>query len=235
MTIFACYKKGIGDASLRPRIALILWAFNALFASLAFVLFSSVFASALGRSGLAAGSPRDHSGRVFFFGGALYYGRFIRLAVYSLILWIPAAVLFTVLSALLSVATKNSTREQFVFYLDLFKVALAFFLVFLIKMIMDYARIRIAVQDSPKVFRALRGAIGFVFGKPGPALGLYYLLGLTGAAIVLVWRLLASALPSASTPAVWAGLILTQLFIVGRGWLQVAYQAAQSANFRTRD
>jgi hypothetical protein len=288
MTIFACYKKGIGDASSRPRIVLILWAANALFASLAFVLFSSVFASALGRSGLAAGlmkkadmnviieflagsgrplgvvqaglflvilfyflasiflqggilrglvdgSPRDHSGRVFFFGGAFYYGRFIRLTVYSLILWVPAAVLFTALSALLSVATKNSTHEQFIFYLGLFRVALALFLVFLIKMIMDYARIRIAAQDSPKVFQALRGSIGFVFGRPGPTLALYYLLGLTGAALFLAWRLLASALPTTSTPAVWAGLILTQLFIAGRGWLQLAYQAAQLANLRTHN
>jgi hypothetical protein len=288
MTIFACYKKGIGDASARLRIVPILWAANLLLAAPVFILFSNLFGSALDGSGRAAGlmtkadmnvifefltapgrplnvlwaellflvavfvlagiflqggilrgladdSPQGRSARVFFYGGAYYYWRFFRLAVYSLILWIPAILLFGVLNALLSAATKDSTREQLMFYLSLFKVALAFFLVYLIKMIMDYARIRIASGDSSKVFQALRASIRFVFGRPGGTLGLYYLLGLTGAAMALVWRLAVSALPATSMPAVWTGFVLTQLFIAGRGWLQVAYQAAQWTNFRTHD
>jgi len=286
MNILACYKRGIKEATARPKIVLVLWAANVIFAFLAYRLFSSLFASALGRSGAAAGlmtkadmnvllealvgSGRplgvmlaglyalllcyffvsiflqggilgglvdvtldDRSGRVFFSGGAQYYGRFLRLAVYSLVLWVPAALFFSLVNALIKALTKDSTHEQFTFCLTLFRIALAVFLLFLIKMIMDYARIRIVTGKSKKVFRALLDSLGFVFRRPGLTLGLYYLLGVTGLAIFAAWRLVIHAVPVTTAAAVWGVFLLTQVFIFSRAWLQLAYQSAQLANFRT--
>jgi hypothetical protein len=286
MSILACYKKGIGEATIRPRIVLVLWLFNAAFASLAYVLFSSVFTSALGRSGLAAGlmtkadmnvlfealttsgrplgvmmsglfalllvyflasifiqggilgglvdgSGRERSGRVFFAGGAAHYGRFLRLTFYSIVLWVPALVGYVAVSLLLGVATKDPTKEQLSFDLDIVRIVLAVFVIFLIKMIMDYARIQIATQDTDEVFQALIGAVRFVFGRPALTLGLYYLLGLTGFLIFVVWRLFSAALPVTTMATVWAGFFVTQLFIASRGWLMIAYQAAQLANHQS--
>jgi hypothetical protein len=286
MRILACYKKGIGEAALRPRIVLVLWLFNAVFASLAYVLFSSVFASALGRSGLAAGlmtkadmnvlfevlttsgrafgvmisgllalllvyflasifiqggilgglvdgSGRERSGRVFFAGGAVHYGRFLRLTVYSVVLWVPALVGYAAVSILLGLATKDPTKEQLSFDLDIVRIVLTVFLFFLVKIIMDYARIRIATRDTGEVFQALVGAVRFVFGRPGLTLGLYYLLGLTGLLIFVVWRVFFAALPVTTMATIWIGFLVTQLFIASRGWLRIAYQAAQLANHRS--
>ncbi len=280
MKIPAAYGKGIREATSRPKIVLILWLANLLFASLAYVLFSSVFASALGRSGLAAGlmkkadtnfffealttsgrplgvmmaalttllliyflasiflqggilrglldgSSEKRSGRVFFAGGAAFYGRFLRLALCSVLLWLPAALILIVLNVLLKAAGKGSTNEQLGFDLRLLWIVLWVFLLFLIKMIMDYARIRIAVQDSRKVLKALFGSVRFVFRRPVLTLGLYYLLGLTGWAMFAVWRLLHSALSPTNLGAVWIGFLLAQVFIAGRGWLGIAYSSAQ--------
>jgi hypothetical protein len=287
MNILACYKKGIGEASSRPKVVLIQWLLNAVFASLAYVLFSTVLASALGRSGLAAelmnkadmnvlfealatsgrplgvllasllaliliyflvsifvhggilrglvdGSEKRRSGRVFFAGGAGYYGRFLRLTVYSVLLWVPALIVFAAVSAIVSVATKDSTNEQLSFVLTILRIVVALFLIFLIKMIMDYARIRIAVEGTNRIFHAMLGSLQFVFRRPVLTLGLYYLLGLTGWVIFAAWKVLYSVLPMSSVGTVWVGFLLTQLFIVSRGWLRIAYQAAQMANLPGR-
>ncbi|MCX6565690.1 MAG: hypothetical protein NTW38_04590 [Candidatus Aminicenantes bacterium] len=287
MSILACYAKGIRTASARPKIILLLWAANVLFASIAYVLFASVFASALGPSGAAAGlmkkadmnvlleaivnsgrpmgvmqaalfaviliyflvsiflqggilrglvesSPEARSGRVFFDGGARYYGRFFRLAFCSLLLWIAAAVVFIVLNIALRAVTKNSTNEQLTFTLSLFKIAFVLFLVFLIKMIMDYARIRMVTRDANKALPALLSSARYVFGHPGSTLVLYYLLGLTGLSILALWRLVISPIRMTTAAAVWAGFFLTQLFIASRGWLHLAYQAAQLVNFQSQ-
>jgi hypothetical protein len=289
MKILICYKEGIGEASSRSKIVLIQWLFNAVFAAVTYALFSSVFASALGRSGSATGlmgkadlnvlfevlttsgrslgvliagllalllayflvsifihggilrglvdlSEQRGGGPVFFAGGAAYYGRFFRLTVYALpFCVVPAVLVFAALSALLNALTRDSTNEPLTFALLIFRAALAVFLVFLIKMAMDYARIRIATGETGQVFRSLIASLRFIARRPVATFGLYYLMGLTGWALFAVWRLLLVALPTTTAGAVWAGFLLTQVFIAGRGWLRIAYQAAQLANLQSPD
>jgi hypothetical protein len=92
---------------------------------------------------------------------------------------------------------------------------------------MDYARILIAGRDSREVLRSLFEAVRLVLKKPGTTLALYYLLGLVGWASFLIYRVLDSAFPQTSTATIAIGFLLAQVFIASRGWLKVAYQAAQ--------
>jgi len=172
---------------------------------------------------------RDYEsfGQVFFAGGGKFYGRFFRLSIYSLILWIPSVILYLIISGLLGISTKNPLNEQSSFYIVLLRIAIVLFLVFLIKMIMDYARIKIATQDSRSVFRSLLEATGFVFRKLGKTLALYYLLGLTGVAAFLIYWGIRSTFQAGSSGTIWLGFIISQLFIASRGWLRVAFQAGQ--------
>lgn len=285
MNIFSCYKKGIAEASLRPGIIFILWAANAVFASLAFVLFSHYFSAALGSSSAAAGlmkqpdmniifeiltspggglgmlrsglfllvllfglfsfflnggiieglfcSSRDaRRGRTFFEGGAIHYWRFLKLAIYSLVLWVPACLLFALASGLLTTATRGSTKEQLTFCLRLGLGALILFIVYFIMMIMDYARIRIVAEGTGEVFRSLARSTAFVFKHIGSTLGIYYLLGATGLAVFGFWRLFIHIIPQTSTTGIWTAFLFTQIFIASRGWLRIAFQAAQSTNFK---
>lgn len=288
MNIFASYRKGLREASGRPKVVLILWAANLVFAVPAYVLFSTLFASALGPSGAAAGLMKaadmnilfealttsgrplgmliaallvmallyflasifltggilgvliggpgpapKRTGRTFFGSGAALYGRFFRLTLFSLGLWLPAAVVFGLASAVVGAVTSGSTDERLSFFLTLFLAALALFLFFLIKMIMDYARIRLAARDTDRALPSLLWSVGFVFRRPGLTLGLYYLLGLTGLALFGTWRLLNWGIAETSAAAVWVAFGLAQVFVASRGWLKVAYQGAQLTNFRT--
>jgi len=172
---------------------------------------------------------RNYEGfaQVFFAGGGKFYGRFFRLSIYSLILWIPGVILYFIINVFFGIFTKNPLNEQRAFYITLLRFAIVAFIIFLIKMIMDYARIKIATQDSRSVLRSLLEAAGFVFRKLGKTLTLYYLLGLTGLAAFLIYWGIRSTFQAGSSGTIWLAFIISQLFIASRGWLRVAFQAGQ--------
>ncbi len=176
---------------------------------------------------LVGGGTGERPGPSFFAGGARFYGRFLRLAVYSVVLWIPALALFISVHFLATGIMGDSTNERLGFALTVFRVVLAVFLTFFIRMILDYARIRIVREDTNRVYDALAGAVRFVFGRLGGTLLLYYLLGATGGAMLAVYLVLDRVLPGTSMGAIVSGFLLTQLFIAGRGWLKIAFQAAE--------
>ena len=152
----------------------------------------------------------ERPGQAFFAGGARYYGRFLRLTLYSVVLWVPALAAFIPVHFLASSAMKDSTNEQLGFVLTILRVALALFLVYFIKMIMDYARIRIVREDTNRVYDALVWAVRFVFGRLGGTLLLVlspgdHRLGDAGGL-----SRSAPALPGATTGAVVSGFLLTQ-------------------------
>lgn len=166
-------------------------------------------------------------GQVFFGGGGRFYGRFFRLVVYSVTLWVPAIIVFAAVNALLRRVTADPAREGLTMAMGILRVLVFLFLAFFVEMILDYARIKIAVADSRQVFRALVGASRFVFSRPLKTIFLYYLLGLTGWAAFGIYLMLQSTFPKTSVVAVVLGFLITQVFIASRAWLRIAYQASQ--------
>ncbi len=280
MNIFQCFGKGIKEATRRPKMVVILWLFNVLFAALTYFLFAAAFGGALGSSAVVRDLVRKadtnaviefltsggvvlgelataviiltilyvfmsiflyggilHSlvhkndderfASIFFSGGGKLYGRFFRLTLYSLVLWIPAGVIFTIFDNFLRAIRGDPSHEKLTIIFLIGRVLFALFLVYLIKMIMDYARIKIAGQDSREVFRALLGSVKFVFRNLGKSLALYYLLGLVGWAAFLIYKVLNAAFVQSSMGTILFGFFLAQVFIASRGWLRIAYQAAQ--------
>ena len=92
---------------------------------------------------------------------------------------------------------------------------------------MDYARIRIVREDTNGVYDALVWAVRFVFGRPGGTLLLYYLLGITGWVMLAAYLVLHRLFPGSTTGAIVSAFLLSQIFVAGRGWLKIAYQAAE--------
>jgi hypothetical protein len=283
MTITSCYKKGVTEATARPKLMAVLWLFNVLFASILYVIFFRAFNASIGPSlvlkdllktgdmniiletltkpagpfasafraapivillyflaniflqggvlnVLIAPRGREEFADSFFGGGGRFYGRFLRLLVYSAVVWIAAIILFFAVNAALRVLGDPSREKQMVL-LAIIRVALGLFLLHLVKMVLDYARIMIAVPDSRTVFRALMDAIRFVVRRLGGTLGLYYLLGLTGLAISLAYLGVKSLIGTTTAAGILAVFLITQVYIAGRAWLRAAYQAGQLEMF----
>jgi len=279
MTITSCYKKGVTEATARPKLMAVLWLFNILFASILYVIFFGAFDAAVGPSlvlkdllktgdmniilealtkpagpftaalrmapyvillyflanvflqggvlnVLIAPRGRKKFAACFFGGGGRFYGRFLRLLIYSAVILVPAIILFVAVNAVLRVLGDPSRERQMVLFV-IIRVALGLFLLHLVKMVLDYARIMIATRDSRTVFRALMDAVRFVLRRLSGTLGLYYLLGLTGLAMALAYLGVKSIIGTTTAAGILAVFLITQVYIAGRGWLRAAYQAGQ--------
>lgn len=163
----------------------------------------------------------------FFQGGGKFFGRFFRLEIYSLILWIAVVIFIFLLNKLIQIVTGEGSHEQLSFYLFWIQLAIGLFLFFLIRMILDYVRIRIVTENSRRVFLALFQTIKFVFQKFFNTLALYYLLLLTAIILCGSYFVLSSLIPVYSLVTILVVFIVRQVFIVSRGWLKVAVLAAQ--------
>jgi hypothetical protein len=118
-----------------------------------------------------------------------------------------------------------------IFYVFWVWLAIDLILVFFVRMILDYARIVIARADTRRVWRSLWEAAGFVFKKFFGTLTLYYMLLVTGAVIFLVYWGIHSRISTASLAAIWLAFLVGQVFIISRGWLRIAFLAAQNSYY----
>jgi hypothetical protein len=172
--------------------------------------------------------------QAFFQGAGKFSGRFFRLMIYSLLLWAAFLILNLLLGVLVSLFTAQNGSERFLFCLFWIRVGFGLFLFFLISMILDYTRIKIVSEDLRHVFRPMLQTIKFVFQKLGRTSALYYLLLITGIFLFGIYVALKSIIPSDSLAAVILGFLLSQVFIVSRGWLRIAFQQAQLVFYSQR-
>jgi len=164
---------------------------------------------------------------VFFQGAGQFFGRFFRLGLFSLILWAAVILINLLLHFALKPLTAGGTNEKLMFYLVLVRAAVALFFVLLTAMILDYARIKIVLDDSRSALYSLFHATGFVFQKMGKTLLLYLLLCVTGLAVFAIYWYAEKWIIASSFMLILAAFGVGQLFILSRGWLRIAFLASQ--------
>jgi hypothetical protein len=172
-------------------------------------------------------SERRRFAQIFFQGAGKFFGRFFRLLIYSLLLWIASLIILFLVNLLISLFAGREASEKLFFYTLWVRLGIALFIFFLVRMILDYTRIKIALEDSPKVFRSLFEMIKYVLKKLGKTLALYYLLLLTGAVFFAVFWASKSIIPQNSFITILIAFLVGQVFIASHGWLRIAFQQAQ--------
>ncbi len=169
----------------------------------------------------------------FFQGAGKYFGRFFRLALYSLILWAALSVFQFLLYAAAKPLTGEGTNEKMMVIMFWVWVGLGAVLFFFVSMVLDYARISIVLADSRRVLRALFAALGFVLRRLLRTSTLYAMLLLTGLGLFLLYWGIHDMIPTRSTGSIWLAFAVGQIFILSRGWLKIAFQAAQLGFYRS--
>ncbi len=170
----------------------------------------------------------------FFAACGVYFFRLLRLfaiaaAFYvALFVWLHP-LLFDRLYATL---TLDVTVERTAFLYRLALYVVFFVLVGAVNLIVDYAKIRMVVEDRRSAVGALAAAVRFVRRHTTAAVGLYLLNTLALAAVVAVYALVApGARGGARVPV---ALLIGQLYIVARLVTRVAFAASQIALFQSR-
>jgi len=174
------------------------------------------------------------TGEIFFAGGGRYFGRFLRLIIYSIPLWIGCFFIYLPISFVLGLWAADPDQEMLGFILILVRIGCVLVLINAVRMVLDYARIGIVQEDSPAVARALIAALRFVAVRPGQTFGLYYLWMLTGGLIFAGYIVLQSAFPKTAPAAVSLGFLITQAHILIRSGLRIGLLAGQADLFRRR-
>ena len=95
----------------------------------------------------------------------------------------------------------------------------------------DYAKVRLVVEDRRSAVGALSAALGFLGRNPGRAFGLYGLNAVIFLGLLAVWALLAPGVGSAGL-SMWVGFAATQLYLLARLALKLQFMASQTALFQ---
>jgi hypothetical protein len=181
---------------------------------------------------LARGRPTRAHG--FFAACGTHFWRFLRVGA---IAWLLYYALFAHVHRWLFVnlyewAVFNTDVERRAFAVRVGCYLLFGALLLLCNMVVDYARIRIVVEDRRSAIGAVAAGARFVRRHAGRVVGLYLL---NGAAFLTVAALYALTSPGApgSGLAMWAVLALGELYIIARHYLKLVFYASEIALFQS--
>ncbi len=169
----------------------------------------------------------------FFPACGVHFVRFLRLAI---IAGLAYYILFGyvhgwLLDDLYGALTLDTTVER-----TGFLIRLALYLVFgallvSVNLILDYAKIRVVVEDRRSMVGACLAGWRFVKRRPIATAGLYLLNGLVFVILLALYGLLA---PSATGGALaaWGAILVGQVYIVARLAAKLQFYASQTAYFQ---
>ena len=169
----------------------------------------------------------------FFAASGVFFWRFLRLGVIAGFVYL---FLFTYMHEWLFENLYNRLTRDVAVERTAFFWRFALYLLFgsmLIKttLIFDYARIRMVVEDRRSAIGSLMAALGFIVRKRGPVFALYALNALVFVVLIAVWALVAPGAGGAGL-SMWAGFVLSQLYLLARLLLKLQFMASQTALFQ---
>lgn len=200
------------------------------------VVFALLWAFLLGGVLQRFARPSGFEGSVLsqtFFGNAgRFFGRFVRLALLSGLVYLALYALARGYFRLLQSWTRDVTSERAVLAWVLVGAAVLVLALVVVRLVFDYAKVMTVVEDRRGMLLAAWSGLRFVAGNPGRVLGLYLGMALLGALLLLVYAFLA---PTAG-PASWVGLVLAfllaQLVPAAKLGLRISLLAGEMALYR---
>ena len=165
----------------------------------------------------------------FMLQASRFFPRFVILAVMAgVVYFIIFHFIMGGIAQWIRHATRNTTDARVVFSYTMIKYAVVWLLVFWMNMIFDYSKILTVVKDLKMVVVAPLQALAFTFKHPIKTFGLYYLVGLTGIGLILLYWLIAPGAGQKSSIAVWGAFILGQIFVLARMFLRTLFYSSQA-------
>jgi len=167
-------------------------------------------------------APEDGGpGSMHAFGRGLgrFWGRFLRLTAiasvfYYVLFWFWAGRAAQFNRWLF----RDSVREAPHFYLEWLRWGLLFFCCFVVNAIVDYARAALVAHPERSTLAALGDGAGFVAGRLGRVMAIYFALGVLAAAAVLAYAAFARFFPQSSVVTVFIWFVVAEILLWVR-WL----------------
>jgi hypothetical protein len=165
-----------------------------------------------------------------FFGGCgRYFWRLVRLALFSLVFFAVAVAIGAGLNmAGRKIWVEGSDATPLVYWSWFLAASLAC-LLGLCSLALDYAAIRLSVEDSRKSVRAYLGAFRFICHAPFRIIGLYITLWLVALLFLAAYLGVSKLVPQTSLSLVFLLFLVRQFTVVARAWSRLLFYSAQCA------
>lgn len=169
----------------------------------------------------------------FFAASGIFFLRFLRLGVAAgIAYWFLFAYVHEWLFGKWYVnVTRDIPVERTVFYWRVLMYAIFVTLLALTATVVDYAKIRAIVEDRRSMTGAVIAAIRFIVRNPGRVAGLYLTNTALFLAVVGVWALIDPG-AGGSGASMWAGVLLSQGYILARLIVKLQVLASATALFQ---
>lgn len=177
---------------------------------------------------------RGEGARMHAFGRGVgkYFLRFLRLMVVASVYYFLCFWIFQDLGGKgLTWAFRDSVREAPHFYLDWLRWALLALSVFVVSMVVEYAKADMVRDDHGSVLAALGHGAGFVFSHFRKTLAIYLGLGALGWVAIAVYSLFARYFPQSSAVTVFVWFVVAQAVMFFRWLFRLASWAAEVAYY----
>jgi hypothetical protein len=168
----------------------------------------------------------------FFAACGVFFWRFMRLGVMAgIVYWLLFAyVRADLFDEWLVWLTRDTDVERTAFFWRAAFYALFGALLIAVNVVVDYAKVRLVVEDRRSAIGAVLAAFGFIARNPARVFGLYALNSGTFIVLLLVWMAVA---PGGGT-AVWLSVLLTQAYVTARLAMKLQFLASAAALFQRR-
>jgi hypothetical protein len=169
----------------------------------------------------------------FFAACGVFFFRFLRLAVLALAAYafLFAYVHSWLLDGFYAWATRDMVVERTAFLVRLLLYVVFGILLLACNLLFDYAKIRAVVEDRRSMIGALMAALRFVRRQPLDAIGLYLLDGLLFILLLAAYSIVAPGAGGGGL-SMWAGLLVTQLYLLLRLSVKLLFYASQISLFQ---
>ena len=182
-------------------------------------LLVELFLSGGAFSVFAAGGSWDAG--AFWSGSARHFGRFCRLALW----YIPVFVLLYLIQYLIRI----ETSEAAIFWSRAIRVAIGYIALIISYMIFDYARILVVLTDEHAMRKAIWRGIKFTFRRFFRTFTLALAVFILGLALLFVYNPIADALHAPTVFAVLLMFLLQQIYMLIRMALKLTLYSGQTA------
>ena len=152
-----------------------------------------------------------------------YLSRFFRLFIYILILQIIVALLvYFPLGAIIGSISSSIQSEATYFYIVLTGVIIHLFLITILVLVSDYAKIMMVNDEANRPFKTMLKAFAYLLKHFFSVYGLNILFILTGVLLFIIYFFLDDKIGMTSGFTIFIMFLIQQLFIISRLFLKIS-------------
>ncbi len=165
--------------------------------------------------------------RGFFGSGGEFFFRFVRVTVLMAGLYYLVYRFSEWLFESLEYRTRDVTVEKSVLSVYLLAAALVVLLLVLVRMISDYAKVAIVMEDRRSALLASLRGVRFVLSHPIGTLGVVLIVGVAGLVVLYLYSLVAPGVGQSTWTTVVLAFLVSQLFLIARLALRLTLLGAE--------